>query len=137
MPPHRITVSRRLKRFQEVYTKALQDKMLSVKKVAVTCDFWSDRSLKSFLCITSHHVTYDFGYNSTILSFDAFYDRHFGVRIAKIMREKLIKFNLFNKVQSLTTDGAGNMLTMCEHLKDMDTDFDWIWCVAHRYHFNR
>ncbi len=132
MPPHRITVARRLKRLHGFYKQRLQQQLLEVNKISITCDFWSDRSLKSYLCITGHYVTHDFGYQSTILSFDAFYDRHHGIRIAKIIREKLNNFNLFNKLLCITTDGAGNMRTMCENLKDIK--FDWIWCVAHRYH---
>jgi hypothetical protein len=66
------------------------------------------------------------------LSFDTFYERHHGIRIAKIIRERLIEVNLFNKVVCFTTDGASNMRTMCQHLNDME--FDWIWCVGHRFH---
>jgi hypothetical protein len=105
---------------------------MSFGKVSLTCDFWSDRLQKSYLCITSHYITNDFHYKSTILSFNAFYDRHFGVLIAKAITSKLNDLNLYNKLQSITTDGASNMKTMCENLRN--TEFDWIWCVAHRLH---
>ena len=106
--------------------------MLAINKISITCDFWSDRSSKSYLCITGHYVTYEFDHISTILSFDSFFDRHFGIRIAKIIKEKLSNLNLINNLVSFTTDGAANMRTMCEHLKDIQ--FHWIWCIGHRYH---
>ena len=106
--------------------------MLEISKISITCDFWTDRSSKSHLCITGHYVTREFGYEYSVLSFEAFYDRHQGVRIANIIREKLHHLNLYGKLQCITTDGAANMRTMCENLSDIS--YDWIWCVAHRYH---
>ena len=132
VPPHRITVARRLKRLNRFYQQQLQKEMLSIDRLSITLDFWSNRAMKSFLCITGHYLMHEFNYKSKILSFNAFYDRHQGVRIAKIVKEKLNYLNVLNKLQSITTDGARNMVTMYQHLKN--NDFDWIWCVAHRLH---
>lgn len=111
-PPHRTTVSRKLKRLNEQYQERLRNQMLDVKKLSLTCDFWSDRLLKSFLCVTGHYVTNDFEYKSVILSFDQFYERHFGIRIAQVIKQKLKNLNLLGNIQCMTTDGASNMKTM-------------------------
>ena len=108
--------------------------MLIVKKISISCDFWTDRSLRSYLCVTGHYVTHEFDSKSMVLSFNAFCDRHQGVRMAKIIKEKLINLGLFNKLQCITSDGAGNMLTMHKALKDDTCTSEWIWCVAHRLH---
>ncbi|CAF2117099.1 unnamed protein product [Rotaria magnacalcarata] len=132
VPPHRATVARRLKRLNVLHHRRLQEDIQHIKKISITLDFWSDRTMKSFLCITGHYCTYEFDYVSTILSFNAFYDRHQGVRIAKIVKEKLNELNAFQKLQCLTTDGARNMVTMYQNLTS--NKFDWIWCIAHRLH---
>lgn len=103
-----------------------------MKKVSITLDFWSDRKQRSYLCITGHYITEEFDYQSKILSFDSFYDRHQGVRIAKIVKEKLMELNIFHKLQSMTTDGASNMVSMYQALGN--DSFDWFWCVAHKLH---
>ncbi|CAF2036400.1 unnamed protein product [Rotaria magnacalcarata] len=132
VPPHRVTVARRLKRLNVLHHGRLREEIKQINKISITLDFWSDRTMKSFLCITGHYCTYEFEYVSTILSFNAFYDRHQGARIAKIVQEKLNQLNAFEKLQCMTTDGARNMVTMHENLTSHQ--FDWIWCIAHRLH---
>lgn len=135
LPPHRTTVARRLKRLSDVHHYNLKQQLLAVKSIAISCDFWTDKSMKSYICLTGHHGTHEFDTKSTILSFDAFFDRHFGVRIAKVVQEKLSKLGILHKLQSITSDGAGNMVTMHQALIDNTSNrLDWVWCVAHRLH---
>ena len=121
-----------MKRLNSRHERLFRKELLSIKKISITLDFWSDRTLKSYLCITCHYCTPDFDYHSKILSFSTFYDRHQGIRIAKIVREKLNYFNIFDKIQCITTDGARNMINMYQNLSSVS--FDWIWCTAHRLH---
>ena len=49
-----------------------------------------------------------------------------------MIEKKLEDLNLLEKIQCVTTDGASNMKTMYQELQN--NQFDWIWCVPHRFH---
>ena len=125
--PHRITVARRLKHLNRFYQQQLKEEMLSIDRLSTTLDFWSNRAMKSFLCITGRYLVHEFNYKSKILSFNAFYYRHQGVRIVKIVKEKLNCLNVLNKLQSTTTNGSLNMVTMNHRLNLVFTEGLGFW----------
>lgn len=131
-PPYRGTVSKRLASLYKYHQTKLQQQLLSVSFISLTCDFWSNNSSKSFLCLTAHYFTDDLSYRSTILSFDAFHDRHVAIRIGKTIQEKMQQFKIKDKVVAMTTDGATNMQAMIHYLDNKK--INWIWCIAHKLH---
>ncbi|CAF0858649.1 unnamed protein product [Adineta steineri] len=125
VPPHRNTVQRNLKRL-ESECKALLIKELSIiQSVGVTCDFWSDKRLYSYICLTGHYISPNNEFISKILSFTSFHQRHFSSNISMIIKNELKELNVFEKTRSVTTDGAANMLKAVEMLGDG---------IAHRLH---
>ena len=100
--------------------------------MSITCDFWTNRQQKSFLVITGHYVDKDFNEHSKILKFINFEDRHFSPLIAQEIEKQLISLGLYDKLVTITCDGASNM-------RDMFTYFTrrkikYIHCLAHKLH---
>ncbi|CAF1336977.1 unnamed protein product [Adineta steineri] len=119
IPPHQNTVQRNLKRL-ESECKALLIKELSViQSVGVTCDFWSDKRLHSYICLTGHYISPNNEFISKILSFTSFHQRHFSSNISMIIKNELKELNVFEKTRSINTDGAANILKAVQMLGDV------------------
>jgi len=125
LPPHRNTVQRRLKRLQSDHKSILIKKLSKVNSIGITCDFWNDKRLYSYMCLTGHFITSKRKFISKILCFSWFHHRHTSTNISMIIKKELKELNIFEKTRSITTDGAANMLKIGESLRD---DAKQIWC---------
>lgn len=107
-PPHRNTVQRRLKRLHSDHKTTLIKQLSKVDSIAVTCDFWSDKRLFSYMCLTGHFKKGN-KLISKVLSFSWFHHRHTSKNISMIIKRELKELNIYEKIRSITTDGASNM----------------------------
>ncbi|CAF2407349.1 unnamed protein product [Rotaria sp. Silwood2] len=130
-PPHRNTVQRRLKRLQSEQKLTLTKELSKIQSLGVTCDFWSDKRLYSYLCLTGHYITPKYQFVSKILSFSWFHHRHSSTNISMVIKKELKELNVFEKTRSITTDCAANMSKIGDTLY---VDTKQIFCVAHRLH---
>lgn len=116
----------------EYHRQSLRKKMSDITAFSITCDFWCNKSSKSFLCLTAHYFDQEFEYKSTVLSFSAFHERHISIRVANTIQELLEEYKIHQKLICITTDGASNMKAMAKHLNVNNTS--WVWCFVHRLH---
>ncbi|CAF3786819.1 unnamed protein product [Rotaria socialis] len=131
VPPHRNTVQRNLKQFESEQKELLIKELANVQSLGITCDFWSDKRLQSYMCLTGHYISSNNQFISKILSFTSFHHRHFSSNISMIIKNELKELNIFEKTRSITTDGAANMLKAAQMLGG---DIKQIYCIAHRLH---
>jgi hypothetical protein len=89
----------------------------AVPWIAVTCDFWSDKRLYSYICLTGHYTTSNFNSVSKIIAFSCFSQRHYATNISIAVQEKLKELNVYDKTTTITSDGAANMIKMFETLR--------------------
>ncbi|CAF1191633.1 unnamed protein product, partial [Didymodactylos carnosus] len=130
-PPNRSTVQRSLKRLNNQKKSDLKTELQVARHIGITTDFWSDRRTVSYLAITGHFIDDNFKFISKILSFTTFAERHCGTNIATEIENRLKDLNIFNKVKTITADGASNMIVACANLSD---DISRIWCIGHKFH---
>ena len=78
----------------------------------MTCDFWSDKRLFSYICLTGHYLTSNFDCVSTIIGFSYFPLRHYATNISKTIQESLKELDVHEKTITITSDGASNMVKM-------------------------
>lgn len=116
IPPHRNTVQRNSKRLESKHKLLLIKELTTIQSLGITCDFWSDKRLQSYMCLTGHYISPNNQFISTILSFTSFHQRHFSSNISMIIKNELKELNIFEKTRSVTTDGAANMLKAGELL---------------------
>ena len=107
----------------------LKEELKEVYRLSITLDFWSNRKAESFLCMTGHWTTNSFDSVCKIIDFSSFNTRHAAIEIAKVLKEKLIALNIYEKLVCITTDGAPHIVLACELLNDEIFRF---WCRAHR-----
>ncbi|CAF5143260.1 unnamed protein product, partial [Rotaria magnacalcarata] len=130
--PTRNNVVKKLKRLHQHHTIQTKFEFEQANYLSITCDFWTNRQQKSFLVITGHYIDKDFNEHSKILKFITFEERHFSPLIAQEIEKQLISLGLYDKLVTITCDGAANM-------RDMFTYFTrrkikYIHCLAHKLH---
>ena len=80
-PPHRTTISKKLKTKYSEYKKMLIETLKNVEKVSITTDMLKNRNNYYYICLTGHFPDKFYNSISTILSFKRFYGKHDSVRI--------------------------------------------------------
>jgi hypothetical protein len=108
----------------------LAEKLRDVEWMSITCDFWSNRTSKSFLVLTCHYLSSTFELSNTILDFSHFDQRHFADNIADTIHSKLDRLGVLDSVTAVTCDGASNMKKAFDRFPNVDR----LWCIAHRLH---
>ena len=108
VPLTRQTVQRQLKRLMITHSKHLYHLLSNIPHVAVTCDFWSDKKMRSYLCLTVHYIDKSRPI-SKVLSFNAFDGSHDNVNIAEAITNELKRYNVFEKCVTITCDGGSNI----------------------------
>lgn len=130
-PPHRNTVNRNLKRLKTKHLKRLSDQLKLCQFIGISTDFWTDQKSMSYICITGHFITEKFESRSKVLTFAPYYDRHTGPNIASELELHLKNLKIYEKVVSITCDGASNMRAS---FNSISTNIRRIICIAHRLH---
>ncbi|CAF3899786.1 unnamed protein product [Rotaria sordida] len=131
-PPHRNTVVKELKRLYRHHSNRTKIEFEEAKYLSITCDFWKDRKKNSYLVITGHHIDKKFDQHSKILQFMTFEDRHYSILIANEIENQLINLNLYDKLVTITCDGAPNMRDMFSYFTRRNIKY--IHCTAHKLH---
>ena len=99
--------------------------------VAITTDFWCDRTSRSYLCITGHWYNDDMFLKSKVFIFTPYLDRHTSVNISSQLEHQLKSLKIFDKTTTITCDGASNMKAS---FKSIDTRIKRLQCLAHKLH---
>ena len=87
----------------------LMKKLEQVKSIALTTDFWSNRQMKSYIGITGHFIL-NRQMNSIMVACHRFSGRHTACNIFEIFQEIIASFEINNKISSIITDNAYNMV---------------------------
>ena len=128
--PHSSTIRRSLKRLQLVHQARLVERLQHIDSISLTCDFWSNRSSKSFFVLTGHFISTRFKLKRTVLDFSHFPEHHSADEIAHTLRSKLRKLNIVDRTVSMTCDGASNLKKALSNVGVNDR----VWCLGHRLH---
>ena len=129
LAPTRQTVQRQMQRLHSKHSKTLVSELKTVDYLSVTTDFWTDKRLNSYLCLTGHFINAEFKMVSTILAFTVFHNRHTGDHIAEAIKKELVSLGVYDKVKTITCDGASNVQKSFESLLPKR-----IQCWAHKLH---
>ena len=99
-----------MKKLKSEHKILLIKELSTVHSLGVTCDFWCDKCLHSYMCLTGHYITMNNEFVSKILSFTWFHHRHFTANISMLIKKELKELNVLEKTRTITTDFAANML---------------------------
>ena len=89
-----------------------------ISAVGITCDFWSDKRLQSYMVLTGHYISPANQFVSKILSFDWFHHRHSTINIYSAIMKQLNNLKIEGKTRWITTDGASNMVALGDMMSE-------------------
>lgn len=99
--------------------------------VAITTDFWSDKSSRSYLCMTGHWYSDNMVVKSKVLVFTPYFDRHTSEKISSELEFQLKQLKIFDKTTTITCDGASNIKAA---FRSIDSRIKRLQCLAHKLH---
>jgi hypothetical protein len=116
--PSRFTVKRNImKKHKEMTEKVITFLYENTQKIAVTTDMWTSNSQKPFMAITGHFFDYNFVKRNILIDFSMVPYPHTGKQICEKLLEIFDKFNIRDKIISITTDNATNNVSAMNMLK--------------------
>ena len=108
------------------------DSLSKLSSISITTDFWNDRRQNSYMVLTGHYVDDNFYQKTSVLQFSTFPKRYYSPIIGHEIEKQLNELKIFDKVSSITCDGAPNMIALFNYLTR--SDIDRIQCIAHKIH---
>jgi hypothetical protein len=143
--PHRTKIRESIIKAWKAHFEILRkDLSAALGKVSCTADLWSDKNLRSYLCITTHWlahnpVTDKLELRTALIAFHNVTGKHDGVNLARIVLHLLDRAGITANLGHITLDNADNNKTFMEELQHLlearDIDFhhtdNRIMCFPH------
>ncbi|CAF1472314.1 unnamed protein product [Adineta ricciae] len=109
-PLHRTTVRKRISKLYHEHREKLRKILGGVSDLSLTTDIWKDSRHRCFIGITGHFYDKNYTFTSLTLSFQMIRGRHFAIRLAKYIKREILALDIQDKVRSITTDNAANIV---------------------------
>ncbi|CAF1387575.1 unnamed protein product [Rotaria sordida] len=74
----------------------MKNNLSKITYIAITAEFWSDKKQNSYLGLTAHY-------------------RHYSSIIGRVIEKQLTELQIFNKVTTITCDGAPNIVGLFDY----------------------
>lgn len=100
---------------------------LEAKNVSLTTDMWTSRGGQGYIGITCSYIDSNFNLNEITLTVNYVRYPHTAQHITESLEEILEKWNLRDKVFTITTDNAANMKKAISNMNAVE----WQGCSAH------
>ena len=100
----------------------------TVPKVSLTADGWTGPFQKDFLGVTAHWIDDKWIQKELVIGFEPMNGSHTGENLAEALINVAERFNIGEKVQSITTDNALNMSRMVNEFVKHEKAVDWYVC---------
>lgn len=110
-PPSRKTIAHTLlpQKYKEVADK-VRAGLDMVEYVATTTDIWTSLQTKGYLTLTSHYITPSWELKSPVLATVQLTSEHTAINIASELQKLANEWEINDKVVSIVTDNAANMI---------------------------
>lgn len=94
----------------EEYEELLRGKLATVPMVAFTLDGWTNPFQSSFLAVTAHWIDDNWTQQDVTLGFEHLKGSHTGEALMQAFIKVVERFDLRQKVMSITSDNGSNVL---------------------------
>lgn len=88
-------------------------------RVSLTTDGWKPKHQnRSYFCVTCHYIDADWVLHKRVISFRVVPYPHCGVDLSAWLKERILEWNIDNKLSSVVVDNASNNLGMLLGIKN-------------------
>ena len=123
--PRAIVVTKIHKLYEsERATKA--EELKYAMAVALTGDHWTSVCIHNYLGVTAHHINKNWKLHSHAMAIMKTEDSHYAETCARHFMDLAKQWNIENKVTTVCTDSARNMIAAARHMP-----FEHLPCIAH------
>ncbi|CAF1291621.1 unnamed protein product [Rotaria sordida] len=128
VPPHRTTIKANIiKRYRE-HRRLLRAVLAEVPEIALTSDVWKNSTGTHFISLTAHFFDLKYNLVSLTIGFRKLIGDHIAERLRKYILYELKSLQIENKICSITTDNASNIVCATTNIQYFGTRFS---CLAH------
>lgn len=96
-----------------------------IRKISLTADGWTSPFQDDFLGVTAHWIDKEWHQKELVIGFEPLHGTHTGENLAEALANVIERFNLGDKLQSITTDNASNMTKMVQELEKHPKAVEW------------
>jgi len=101
--------------------------------LALTADAWTGPSQKDFLGVTAHWIDDKWVQQELVIGFEPLEGAHTGLNLAEAMVCVAERYQIGEKIQSITTDNASNMTTMVAEFVKHEKAVGWYVHVIYMF----
>ncbi|CAF4092138.1 unnamed protein product [Rotaria sp. Silwood2] len=128
VPPHRVTVKAHLAKRYAQHRSSLRSVLANIPAIALTSDVWKNSSGTHFISLTAHFRDINFNLISLTIGFRQLVGSHIAERLRKYILYEITSLNIQNKICSITTDNATNIVAATSNFDHFGMR---ISCLAH------
>lgn len=128
MPPHRSTVKATIIKLYRQHRDLLKLVLSKPPEIALTSDVWKNSNGTYFICLTAHFFDHQYKPISLTIGFRQLIGDHIAERLRQYILHELNSLQIQNKICSITTDNASNIICATENEPCFGTRFS---CLAH------
>lgn len=140
--PSATHLRRRLKSQENDFDISVQSNLPKDSRIALSLDCWSSTTRLQFMAIIAYYITTNWELKEMLIGFESLTDCHSGALLARTVNKVLEKYQLTDRIVSITTDNASNNGTMMDQLNGyldealsngqlLDNTIQHIPCLAH------
>jgi len=112
------------------------DLLAAVPKVSLTADGWTGPFQDDFLGVTAHWIDANWIQKELVIGFEPLQGAHTADNLVEALVKVLERFNIGDKIQSITTDNASNMTKTVRDLKSHPRAAHW-YCIYYFFKKNK
>lgn len=87
-------------------------------KISIALDCWTSPFQQAFMAVTGYFIDTDWNYRELLLRFEPLSGTHSGVNFSAVLLQLLQKYNLTDRVLTITTDNASNNNTLVASIQE-------------------
>ncbi|XP_049939053.1 E3 SUMO-protein ligase ZBED1-like [Schistocerca serialis cubense] len=99
--------------------------------VSLTTDIWTSLNSEAYIAVTGHFINTNWCLKALALETFRFPEKHTALNISEALDNTISKWNVENKVVSITTDNASNMTAAVQLIHSGNIDMQHVPCLAH------
>ncbi|XP_049813686.1 E3 SUMO-protein ligase ZBED1-like [Schistocerca nitens] len=99
--------------------------------VSLTTDIWTSLNSEAYIAVTGHLINTNWCLKALALETFHFPEKHTALNISEVLDNMISKWNIGNKVVSITTDNASNMTAAVQLIHSGNIYMQHVPCLAH------
>lgn len=117
LPSYKTLRDNLLRRVREV-EEELKEQLSKVLQISLSVDCWSNTQRQSFMAINAYWIDEKFQHHGALIGFESLENSHSGSELSKVLIGVFQRYNIHDRIQTITSDNASNNTTLVEEMNN-------------------